>query len=405
MSTTERIRSLDFLRGTALIFIIFFHTSVYNFANIHKLDFSHPPVIIVLISFLILWGGLIILYSGFVNTLMLARRSDDTSGFKPFGFLILAGGVYVVIHFLLNIIFGRWSVDFVNNQPNLTAVAATIRTGSLSFPPVAKLFEGSSLSTIAINLMIVSLVNFMLLRKGGITKEVRNYSILIISGVLIMILSFKRIDMYPYFQDAIQQGNTAWALAGSFVLANPYPLLPYLAYGLFGSAAALMVYHDRRKLFATILAPLGILFLVYGITGALKYDKTISTPDFFWYFKTHFELGIFLLMLSILLMFRRKPSMEKSRFPLILWFSRISLTIYLLETFVSEILAQAGLVLFPGWNQTINGCLVFGAVNVAVWSLILLLWRKINFRYSLEYFWVKAFSGLGKVSGKLDELP
>jgi len=35
----KRIDSLDFLRGISLILVVFFHTSVYNFANIHKIDF------------------------------------------------------------------------------------------------------------------------------------------------------------------------------------------------------------------------------------------------------------------------------------------------------------------------------------------------------------------------------
>jgi len=405
MKTFERNHSLDLLRGIALIFIILFHTSVYNFANINKIDFANPPILIVLISFLILWGGLIILYSGFSNTLMLAGRLGGPNEFKPFGFLIIAGFIYIIVHYLLVFVFGRWSVDFVNNQPHLTAIASSIRTGSISFPSLTKLYDGTSLSTIAINLIVLSLINYALLRNRGIMKEVRNYSILLTGGLLIMVFSFVRIDLYPLFQDAIAQGKTGWALAGSFFLANPYPLIPYLSYGLFGSAAALMVYNYRRKLIARILIPMGTLFFIYGLAGAMKYDKTISTPDFFWYFKTQFELGIFLILLSVFLLAFRRARRTRVRIPLILWFSRLSLTIYLLETLVSELLGKAGHILFPGWDQTINGCLLFGAFNVALWVGILFLWRKIDFRYSLEYFWVKAFRKLGKESGKLNDLP
>lgn len=401
MKTGERIQTLDLLRGTAIIFIIFFHTSVYNFANIHKLDFTNPPLLIVLISFLILWGGLIILYSGFTNTLMLAGRIDGKNEFRPFGFLIIAALLYIALHYALNMIFGRWSVDFVNNQPNLTAMAATVRTGSLSFPDTAKLFEGSSLSTIAINLIVISLLNYALLRKNGIDREMRNYSILLVSGFLLMIFSYVRISWYPVFQNAIEEGNTGMALAGSFLLANPYPLLPYLAYGLFASAAALMFYRQRRKLIIRVYVPLGLLLLLYGILGAIRHDKTISTPDYFWYFKTHFELGIFLLLLTWVLL--RKKTLYKitARLALIRWFSRISLTVYLLETMISELLGQAAHLLVPGWNQTINGCLLFGAVNVLFWAGVLFFWRKVDFRYSLEYFWVLGFKHMGKASGKL----
>ncbi len=404
MKTGKRIQALDLLRGIALICIVFFHTSVYNFANIHKIDFAHPPVLIVLISFLILWGGLIILYSGFVNTLMLARRIGGTDEFRPFGFLIVAGLIYVAVHYLLNMVLGRWSVDFVNNQPDFTAVAASVRSGSLSFPGPAKMFEGSSLSTIALNLIVLSLINYSLMRKGGINKELRNYSILLAGGFLIMILSYARIGLYPGFQEAIRENHTFIAVAGSFLLANPYPMLPYLGYGLFGSAAAIMLFHRRKKLVIRLLIPVGILFLCYGVIGAMQHEKTISTPDYFWYFKTQFELGVFLLVLAWVILSEQAKSHTTLKLPLIRWFSRLSLTIYLLETPVSELLGELGHVMIPGWNQTINGCLVFGAINVLIWAVILYFWRKIDFRYSVEYFWVQGFKGLGKHSGKLDDL-
>jgi hypothetical protein len=33
--------------------------------------------------------------------------------------------IYLAAHYLLVVLLGRWSTDFVNNQPNLTAVAAS----------------------------------------------------------------------------------------------------------------------------------------------------------------------------------------------------------------------------------------------------------------------------------------
>jgi uncharacterized membrane protein len=57
MIQNKRIESLDVLRGLALMFIILFHSAIYNYANINKLDFSNPPIIVVLMSFMALWGG------------------------------------------------------------------------------------------------------------------------------------------------------------------------------------------------------------------------------------------------------------------------------------------------------------------------------------------------------------
>jgi hypothetical protein len=149
------------------------------------------------------------------------------------------------------------------------------------------------------------------------------------------------------------------------------------------------------------MVPLGVFFLVYGIAGMMSFEKTISKPDFFWYFKTNFELGVFILMIVLCRFYPAPGSPVLSRLVIIQWFSRVSLTIYLLETTVSEVLRLAGLRLFPGWNNTINGCLVFGAVNIIFWTVLLFFWRRVNFKYSIEYLWVALFKRLGKKSTKL----
>jgi surface polysaccharide O-acyltransferase-like enzyme len=128
----ERIQSLDMLRGLAVMLIILFHSSIYNFANIHLLDFSNPPIIVVLISFMGLWGGMFIIYSMTMNTLMLGSATRVNMSFRPFYFLLLAGLFYLVVHFILNLFLGRWNVDFVNNQPTLTETAYLLRNGSLT---------------------------------------------------------------------------------------------------------------------------------------------------------------------------------------------------------------------------------------------------------------------------------
>jgi hypothetical protein len=162
-----------------------------------------------------------------------------------------------------------------------------------------------------------------------------------------------------------------------------------------------MIHNKRTDLLKRAILPLGVFFLVVGVMGMTKFDKSISKPDFFWQFKTHFELGIFLLMISstYLLLERRGPLL--ARLSVLMWFSRVSLTVYMLETTLSEVLRIAVSGLVPGWDQSISGCLCFGAFNVLVWVAILWLWRRSGFRYSLEYFWIKWFARAGKRSTKL----
>ncbi len=404
MIKNKRIESLDILRGVALIFIILFHSSIYNYANIHKIDFSNPPIVVVLMSFMALWGGIFIIYSMVANTIMLVGRSRPVVNFKIFLYSIVAGVIYIFFHYILNIFLGRWNIDFVNNRPDLTAVAGSLRTMRFTLPHFTKFFEGSSLSAIGLNLIILSLVLFLLLRKNGIIKEKRNYFVLGISGTLIMAFSFVRVPIFHLFIQALETKNYLLAGFFSFTLANPYPLLPYLAYGIFGTLIGLIIYQGRNKLLKIFILPLGVFFLVFGLLGALNFEKTISTPDYFWYFKTNFELGIFILLLVFAVLFLEPKTGLLNKLSVIKWFSRISLTIYLLETTTSEIFRIVLLAIWPSWNQTINGCLTFGSLNIVLWIIALYFWKRINFKYSLEYFWTIFFNKIGKSSTKMDFL-
>ena len=401
MNKPTRIQSLDILRGVAIIFIILFHASIYNFANIHKLDFSNPPIIIILMSFMTLWGGIFIIYSMVVNSYMLAGRMKQNQSTKIFSHLAIVSGLLLVAHYILNIFLGRWNVDFINNQPDMTFVASTLRNMALSFPHITKFFEGSSLSTIALNLLFLTTLLYFLFRNNGIEKKKRNYLILASLGFFIMLFSFVRVSLYPLFNESIATHNYLSSFIYSFVLSNPYPLIPYLAYGCFGTLIGLLILERRKDLLKKIILPMGLFFLIFGIFGMMNFEKTISKPDYFWFFKTNFELGIFLLLIpgTYLILENKKFLLSKLNF--LKWFSGVSLTIYLSETFLSEVLRNIISPIVPSWNQTINGCLLFGAFNIIIWFIVLFFWKKADFKYSLEYSWVKLFKKLDKESTKM----
>lgn len=402
MKNSNRIQSLDILRGITIIFIILFHSSIYNFANIHKIDFSSPPLMIILMSFMALWGGIFIIYSMVVNSFMIAKRNQENKNSKTYLYLTYASLIYLGLHYLLNIIFGRWNIDFVNNQPDLTLIASSLRRLSLNFPHITKFFQGTSLSTIGLNLLIISWVLYLLFKNNGEKKTTKNYFILGILGSVIMIFSFTRVYLYDLFVHAQESNNYFLSIIYSFVFANPYPLLPYLAYGFFGALVGLLIYNKRNDLLKKAIMPIGFLFFLFGIIGIMNFDKTISKPDFFWYFKTNFELGAFLLMIPGTYLLLESKNFFLDKLSLLKWFSRISLTIYMLETLLSELLRMIINPLIPMWNQTINGCLLFGVFNILIWTGIIYLWSKSNFKYSLEYFWVKWFDKIGKKSTKMN---
>ena len=397
-----RIRSLDTLRGVAMIFIIIFHASIYNFANIHKLDFSNPPIVIILMSFMALWGGIFIIYSTLINSFMISSRISKDRDLSIFKHLVIVGLGLMIAHFILNIFLGRWTVDFVNNQPNYTFIANFLRNGSYDIYIRSGFFEGSALSTIAVNLIFFSIFFFLLYKNSTNHKRGRIYVMLTILGTMIMGLSFLRAPLYPIYTQALEGQNYLTSIIYTFLFANPYPLITYLGYGFFGSLIGILIFDQRVDLLKKLVLPLGSLFVIIGIYGMSQFDRSISQPDYFWYFKTNFELGLFLIMITgVYLMFENKINFL-NRLDLLTWFSRVGLTIYLSETFVSEIIRLIITPIIPAWDKTINSTLLFGILNVFVWIIILYFWNKINYKYSLEYYWVKLMLKFDKISTKLD---
>ncbi len=348
-----------------------------------------------------LWGGVFIIYSSFINAYKSYSNVHDGEIREQQRFLRISALVYIFIHFALVLVFGRWANDFVHNKPDMTLIAASIRNGSLIMPSIKKLFDGSSVLTIAMNLLLLSFLIpaiYKIKKNQGVRKIVL---LLLISGMLIMVLSFVRVTLHPMMDPTESSQNFMITFLFTLFLANPYPLTPYIAYGLFGIVFGILYAGNNKRLLYPLAAILSTAFVIFGFIGMASHDKSISVPDLFWYYKTHFELGIFFLFLLLSLALNR---FRFTHIPLIGWFSRISLTIYMFETLISELVRLPALKFFPNWNQSINGSLLFGAFNVLLWMIILIIWSRIDFKYSLEYWWVKGFNRLGKKSTKLDLL-
>jgi hypothetical protein len=383
--------------------LIIFHSTIYNYANTETFDFSNSSRLVVMIGFMALWGGVFIILSMVVNVIALLRRSESGVEPKYFWHLFVSGFLYLGVHYVLIIFLGRWSNDFASQRPNMTMIAASLRHLRLTLPSPIKFFDSSSLSSIALNLMVMSLVLFLLFRKDGFRKVLRNLWILGISGTVILLLSVSRVYLYPYFEHARMNLKFLLAFLLGLILAHPYPLLAYLSYGFFGAMLGMLIYHNKMTQLRCLILPAGLFFILYGVIGMSQFEVSVAQVDYFWYFKTNFELGFFILLILALVSVRWRPALLQ-KLSLFKWFSRVSLSIFLLETFVSELMRILWFAVSPNWVESIPGCVFFGLFNLLLWILIIYFWQKISFKYSFEYFWVKGMHWLGKESTKLDNI-
>jgi hypothetical protein len=79
-----------------------------------------------------------------------------------------------------------------------------------------------------------------------------------------------------------------------------------------------------------------------------------------------------------------------------------SLSIFTLESVLSQALATLLTWLVPSWNQTIGICILFGVINAAIWAGIVKLWARYDYRYSMEWLTVRFYARFNRPSNKLN---
>jgi hypothetical protein len=223
----------------------------------------------------------------------------------------------------------------------------------------------------------------------------------------VILASVARIPLYPLAVEAIEQGRIVGSLFWGFVANKNNPILPYLGFGLYGAwfGIALTNRPSRRRTLLWFLG-LGALWLVAGIAGlALLPDTMLERDvDLTWYFIIVFQLGLFLLLLSSVLLLTdvaRVSWLDGLLSPL-RRMGAVSLSVFMLETVLSQILVRLGDALLPGWRLSIGPCLAFGALNVVLWIGIVAVWSRSGFQFSMEWCTVQVYRLLGQTSRKLD---
>ncbi|RLF34122.1 MAG: hypothetical protein DRN07_00770 [Thermoplasmata archaeon] len=394
----KRYTSLDMLRGVGILGVIYLHSIVFYFGNFMNIDFDHPPLIVTVVAVMVLMGGIFGVISGAANTIMAHLRFKGLMRGKPFRHIMSAGIFLLIMHYIYNVFLGPHTHNFETGEHSYSMVALTVRNGALTFPHMDKLFEGSALTMLGWNLIFLGIILYFLFRNGGIHRTRRNKIILGVCGTLLVPLSIVRVHLFPMVESSLSHGNYALSTVLSYFVAKPYPLLPYLAFGLFGALLALTLLESREKM--KRMAWFGAIWLIMGIAGIFIVPQNIKGVDMFWFVKVLLELGIFILMIVAFSMLFDTEKREKS-LPWLRRFGRVSFTIYILQTPLSEIFAKGLDITIPGWNMTIPAMLVFGVCNVILWAGIIALWSRYHFRYSLEWLWVRIL----KPSTKMDNIP
>jgi peptidoglycan/LPS O-acetylase OafA/YrhL len=405
----RRINALDFLRGIGIIGVIFLHSSLYHYANLLKIDFKNPPAIVTIIGMLLMWAGLFALVSGSVTAIQYVRRhTQEKKNFKELLRLsTLSGIVLLITSYIYFWIVGPAILDRINGNHDYSFLMNFMVKAQFQFPSFERIIYVDSLTMMALNILITGLILFFLFRKGGFDKKKRNYWIIGTLAAVFVLLSYIRIPLYPIMEEAIKGKNLLMVIPMDYFINKNNPILPYLGFGLFGTLLGLFIANKEKwstiwKTFSII----GLIFLIAGVVGYVTLPDTMleRAIDEMWLYIIIAQVGLFLFMALAALKyfdFGKNALARYDKQKIIRRFGKVSLTVFMLETPLSELFSKILSVINPNWNQTIGATLIFAAVIVVFWGFVIYFWEKNNFKYSFEWIIVKVFKHFGKKSTKL----
>ena len=400
----KRVSGLDDLRGFAILGVIFVHSTIFSFAGIDRIDMEDPPVSVAIMGLAALFGGVFTVISGAVNTIQTCRwvERDGRAARHALVGLLLSGLFLIAAHYFYTVLLGPTSFDFETHRHHYSLLPAIIRGIGLDSLDLTRLFENTTLSLLGWSLVFNGIVLWLLLRRGGLGKWRRNCAITAALGLLLMLGGLLRIQLFPLWEQAVQSKRSLAAAVLGFLAARSYPLLPYLGFGFFGSLLGLQVAGGMgRKTINATLFGAGGAWLVSGVAGYILSPPVVGRVDLPWFFKVHMELGLFLLVIALALnltRFSRHEAGEEAggRPSPLRTFGTISLSVFLFQMPVTEILAWLLRKTLPGWDQEIGTMFLFGGLNLLLWLVFVWLVQRRNALWPAERLRVAYYHLVGR---------
>jgi len=85
-------------------------------------------------------------------------------------------------------------------------------------------------------------------------------------------------------------------------------------------------------------------------------------------------------------------------------FGVAALTVFLLETPLSELATRPLNALLPGWNDTMAGALAFGFCMALLWGLALWAWERAGLAFPAEALYSRLLDAFGRPTTKRERL-
>jgi len=282
--------------------------------------------------------------------------------------------------------------------------------GTFAWPSLERLLYVDTLIMIAINVVGCALVLALLWRLDP-ARDLRRFSIVLGALASVIVLaSYARIELYPIVQRAIAARDWPVIVGLDWIANKNNPILPFLGFGLFGTLLGLRLAYAPD--FKRAWRPVGIMAAVWLVAGVAAYIMLPDTMlqrdiDPMWFTIMVAQVGLFLLMAIGFMRFFDETSPAKAAArakasSFVRRFGVAGLSVFMIETPVSESLVKAVSTVAPGWNDSMGNTLLFAAALVVLWGVALMFWERAGYAYSVERLLVRTMALAGKMSTKLD---
>jgi hypothetical protein len=432
----KRIASLDFQRGLAIWMMVFLHVfnHIWDFSEVGLDDLFSSlsfglSLLMVIMAFFGGFAGYFILISSVVNSL--ATTKSALKGTQPGKLLFkrLLTGVGILLAGRITETFGYYGYFGRVIRSGDSILQASTWTDPFAVTFLwRRIFMMEALQIIGWSQIITGIIAFLLVRKGGAKKFVRNIIIYASLAVAILVATpfmwnwidnlnwpnLPSVELLTNWNlsdavyhntwpsEALQSENVSFLTYICVILTGDlYPIFPFLATSFIGSAWGLFLAKPkpskRLPLYGGLIT-LGIFVIGAVLNIILGFDLNLQRPPmqyFFLLLGAQFGIMILLLWLVeyrgkaqkfgnniIVKYFRLWGTIALSVFSLQIW-SLVPRAI-LNPLFDINLMNEKFELLTGGW-----WVLMFAVLTILCYDLLFWLWAQVNFIFSFEWFIIK----------------
>ncbi len=400
----KRIQVVDWLRGAAILIMLFFHGSYYweNLPSRNQMNQILSNPIAGLTLLIAKAAGIFAVISGMSNALSMYNRASSGRN-KPIHIILgsFFTGLWVILLGKIQVgIFNHTMIgDLQNPYPEgplqYTLIIGSMQTGELQLPSVFTLvYRTSALFIIGLSIICTGLVVGLLCIKEGYKKVNRNLIIMgILATTIVLITQPMKKLLRPIWYDAYLNNKHVKGALYSILIGDIYPLFPFVGYalygGMFGIAFSQKISHRRVVAIGTSS---GIAYLIsgsvlLGIYGNPDINEVNQTLPNQWSF---LQIGALILVCTGL--YRIHYTSEENKIRKIFQstfvrrFGLVTLTIFVFEPFLGNSIKILILdKIFPNWSSYGYLAFIYGFTLILLWFVILKLWEKAKFIGTLEW--------------------